>query len=152
MEQKANTNVNQTKKGRFAPGNKIGHRFKPGESGNPEGKPPGAKRVSSVLREMIERLAPGQIADMRLVKEFCKGKKRVTNADALAARIFYAAMVDGESWACREIIDRLEGKPQQSIDIDLAVADWRTLAANAGLSEEDVFAEAKLLIEQSDTN
>lgn len=145
-----NTNGNQKADGTFAKGHKLGNRFKPGESGNPAGKPPGAKRVSTVLREMMERVAPREIKNTEFVKEFCKGRKKVTIADALAARLLTAALIEGESWAVREILDRLEGKAPQSIDIDMTVGDWRTLAAKAGIDEKDVVAEAKLLIaEQS---
>jgi len=31
------------------------HRFKPGQSGNPKGRPKGAKNESTILREIFER-------------------------------------------------------------------------------------------------
>ncbi len=110
------TNLEQTKKRPISPGNKIGNRFKPGESGNPAGRPVGTKNVSTILREMLERLAPDEITNMKLVKAFVIGKK-VTNADVLAACLLKLAIVDGELPAIREIIDRLDGKPKQSLDL-----------------------------------
>jgi hypothetical protein len=57
--------------------------------------------------------------------------------------------VKGNVQAAREIADRTEGKPRQSIDLDMSVKDWRDLAKDYGVSENDVLTEAKLLIEQS---
>ena len=142
----------EQKKGKsagFKPGHKLGNRFKPGESGNPAGRPPGSKNVSTVLRAMLEQIAPGELVDTKLIKAFCKGKT-ITNADAIAARLLKSALIDGELPAIREILDRAGGKPKQSLDIDLAVADWRTMAEEAGILESDVIAEAKLLLAESD--
>jgi len=148
------TNVDQMSShkpnGELAPGHKLGNRFKPGESGNLAGRPAGSRNVTTILRELLDKLAPGEVVNEKFVKEFCKGKKQITNGDAVAARIFKAAIIDGESWAVKELIDRLEGKAKLSIDIDMAVADWRMMADQAGITEEDVINEAKLLIEQSD--
>jgi|GEM_PF-1549011 len=141
------TNDKQTSK--FQPGNKIGNRFAPGESGNPNGRPAGSKNLSTILREMLQQIAPEAVIDARFVKEFCKGKKQITVADALAARLLMAAIVEGEGWAIREIGDRTEGKPAQKIDLDMNVTDWRQIAEASGLSEEDVIAEAKQLLLES---
>lgn len=113
----AKTNIEQTKPRPISKGNKIGNRFKPGESGNPNGRPKGVKNVTTILREMLEKIAPTDVADAKFVKEFCKGLKSVTNADAIAARILKAALVDGESWAIKELIDRTEGKAIATLDV-----------------------------------
>jgi hypothetical protein len=99
------------------PENVEPHKFKPGQSGNPAGKPKGAKRVSTVLKELLEKLAPGAVVDAKFVAEFCKGRKRVTNADAAAARLLYEALVKGEPWAMKELIDRTEGKATQPVEL-----------------------------------
>jgi len=39
--------------GRFVPGNKIGNRFKPGESGNPLGVPPGKRHIRETLNALL---------------------------------------------------------------------------------------------------
>lgn len=92
------------------------HEFTKGKSGNPNGRPKGAKNVSTVLKEMLEKVAPEVIADTKFVKEFCKGKKRVTSADATAARLMYEALVKGEPWAVKELMDRTEGKASQPLE------------------------------------
>ncbi len=89
--------------------------FKKGQSGNPKGRTKGVRNVSTVLREMLQVLAPDAVIDTKFVKEFCKGKKKIYNADAQAARIMFEALVKGEAWAIKELLDRTEGKPAQAI-------------------------------------
>jgi hypothetical protein len=91
--------------------------FKKGQSGNPKGRPPGTKNVSTLLKQMLDTLAPGEIVSTKFVREFCKGKKLVTVADATAARILNEALVKGEPWAIRELLDRTEGKAIASIEL-----------------------------------
>ncbi len=69
-----------------------------------------------------------------------------TIAEAIARALISEAKI-GNVQAIREIGDRTEGKPKQSLDLDMQISDWRTLAKNYSLSEEDVINEAKLLIE-----
>ena len=93
------------------------HRFEKGQSGNPHGRPKGSRNVSTILKEMLEQVAPGEVINAKFVREFCRKKKRVTKADAVAARIFKAAIIDGESWAVKELNDRTEGKATQTLEI-----------------------------------
>ena len=98
-------------------------KWKPGQSGNPLGKPRGALRVSTILKYMLEEDAPGVVIDEQFIKEFAKGKKRVTNADATACRILYEGIVNGKEWALKEIADRTEGKAVQAIEVKDVTAD-----------------------------
>ena len=120
-KQSENTNGKQTAdrlpNGKFAPKNKIGNRFKEGKSGNPDGKPEGAKNVSTILKELLAQIAPTEILNAKFVKEFCKGKKTVTTADAVAARLLNEGLIKGEPWAVKEILDRTEGKAAQSLEL-----------------------------------
>ncbi len=107
--------------------------FKPGQSGNPAGRP-----KSITLSEAIR---------LQLVKTVSEGSD-VTFAEAIA-QVLCVAAVRGNVNAAREIADRTEGKPKQSVDLDMRVNDWRTLASQHGLSEQDVISEARLLIESA---
>lgn len=91
--------------------------FKKGESGNPKGRPVGSRNVSTVLKEILGQIAPDVIKNTKFVKEFCKINKSVTNADAVAARILYEALVAGESWAIKELMERTEGKATQGVEL-----------------------------------
>ncbi len=98
---------------------------------------------------MLENIAPDKIQDTKAITEFCTGISRITNLDAVNARLVYCAIVEGESWAIKEIFDRIAGKAPQAIDLDIQVNDWRTEAQKYGLSETDILTEAKLLIAES---
>ncbi len=127
------TNGEQTADGKFAPGNSIGNRFQKGESGNPQGRPK-LTRLTDALREQLAETNPYAPEE--------------TVAEEIARALISEAKI-GNVQAIREIGDRTEGKPKQAIDLDMQISDWRTLAKNYSLSEEDVIHEARLLIEQS---
>lgn len=124
--------------------------WQPGEAPNPNGKPKGAIDLKNRLLKMLEADAPGKVKNAEAIAEFCKGISEITNLDAVNARLLYCAIVEGESWAVKEIYDRIAGKATQPIDIDLQFSDWRTEAEKYGLTEEDVIREARLLIESLD--
>ena len=122
--------ANKRSDGKFAPGNKIGNRFKKGESGNPEGRPKRTRLTDALLSQLAEISADEE-----------------TKAELIARALINQALA-GNVQAIREIGDRTEGKPKQSIDIE-AHLDWRELAHAHGLNLNDVLTEARLLIEQS---
>jgi hypothetical protein len=80
------------------------HQFKPGESGNPKGRPKGAKNESTILREIFERRIDSRSGDrerkitvlegilLRITEDSLKGNTK--SAAFLLNR--YAAMVSGE--------------------------------------------------------
>ena len=80
------------------------HRFKPGQSGNPKGRPKGAKNESTILREIFERKIQSRTGNrsrkitmlegilLRITEDSLKGNTK--SAAFLLNR--YAAMVSGE--------------------------------------------------------
>lgn len=127
------TSGKQAAKGKFAPGNKVGPRFPKGTSGNPNGRPKLTK-LTDALREQLAENNPNAPEE--------------TVAEQIARALIKEA-VAGNVQAAREIADRTEGKPKQTLDIGLEVNDWRTEAQKYGLSVIDVIREAKLLIAES---
>jgi len=123
--------------------------FKEGDVPNPNGKTKGAMDVKNRLIKMLENIAPEKIQDAKAITDFCEGIPQITNLDAVNARLLYCAIVEGESWAVKEIFDRIAGKVPQAIDVDLQINDWRAEAQKYGLSETDIVAEARLLIAES---
>lgn len=118
-------------RGRFAKGNTAG--FQPGQSGNPKGRPK-CLTLSEAMRNELAKLQPGT---------------EQTYAEIIAAKLVHHAAM-GSVMAAKEIADRTEGKPRQALDVDMQLRDWREQAAIYGVSEEDVIAEAKRLIESAD--
>jgi hypothetical protein len=111
--------------------------FRKGESGNPAGRPKSIT-LSEALRVELARLNP-------------KTKDEQTYAETIAKLMVKAAATGkGSIRAAQEIADRTEGKPRQSVEMDMNVRDWRALARAHGLSEQDVIREAKQLISESD--
>jgi hypothetical protein len=115
--------------GTLAPGHTLGNRWQKGMSGNPKGRPKGVT-LSEALRRMLAEEAPG--------------KTQETYAEAIARALCKQA-AKGNVLAAKEIADRTEGKPKQAVDMN--IRDWRDMASAYGFSEEDVFNEAKRLIE-----
>ncbi len=134
-EQKTNGKQMADKRedGTFAPGHKLGNRFPKGVSGNPNGRPR-LTRLTDALRQQIAEIAPDAPEE--------------TIAEQIAATLIKLAL-SGDVQAIKEIGNRTEGLPRQAIDLDLQINDWRTLAQNYGVSENDVLTEAKLLISES---
>jgi hypothetical protein len=133
MENSQKTDGKQTVTGKFPPGNKIGKQFPKGTTGNPNGRPK-LTRLTDALREQLAETNPDADGE--------------TQAEQIARALIREA-VSGNVQAIREIGDRTEGKPKQSLDLDLQISDWRTLAQNYGVNEQDVINEAKLLIAES---
>ena len=133
MEDLKKTIGKQTAKGKFAPGNKVGNRFKKGETGNPNGRPK-LTRLTDALRQQLAETAPDA--------------NDTTIAEQIARTLIREA-IGGNVQAAKEIADRTEGKPKQAIDVDLRATDWRATAQSNGVTEQDVINEARLLIESA---
>lgn len=89
-------------------------KFKPGESGNPEGRPKGSRNLSTILREMLEE-------EIEVTTESGKEKKKLQ--DVMIRRLLKAATKSGdlkptELKAIQEIFDRVEGKSPQHINLE----------------------------------
>jgi hypothetical protein len=69
--------------------------FKPGESGNPDGRPKDYKFLAALNRAIAQD----------------EGKKLRSAAEKLLA-----LASAGEPWAVKELADRLDGKPKQTVE------------------------------------
>jgi hypothetical protein len=103
------------------------HRFKPGQSGNPGGRPKD-KPVTDALRRLIVRRVPND-AEHR------------TYAEVLAQALVHAAL-KGKTEAAREVLDRVEGRLPHSV---AAIVD----SAQESLAEEPVLSRAKEILERA---
>jgi len=79
------------------------HAWKQGQSGNPVGRPK-SRTLSEHLRDRLKEQFPGR-------------------SDATYGRMVAEALVDrainGDVMAIREVYDRVEGKPKQTIDVNV---------------------------------
>lgn len=80
-----------------------------------------------------------------MARQLIDPKTGLTASELISAKLIASAM-DGQPWAVKEYFDRVEGRPGPRIETEEEY-DWRELAAIHGLSEEDVIAQARKLIE-----
>lgn len=78
--------------------------FKPGQSGNPKGKPVGSKNLTTILKELLDAKTPYQ------------GKKIIFK-EAIVRKLLLKAK-GGDMRAIQEIFDRIEGKARQEMIIE----------------------------------
>ena len=83
--------------------------FKPGESGNPDGKPKGTLNFKTRAKWLLE-------ATEEITHPVTGKKVTISIADQIDVALIRAAR-KGESWAVKEVLDRLEGKSAQAVDI-----------------------------------
>lgn len=83
------------------------HQFKPGESGNPEGRKPGTKNMSTILREMLE--LETVVDGVKMSYKDSIVRKLIKKADKSDLR------------AIQEIFDRTEGKAKQEMKLDIPI-------------------------------
>ena len=82
-------------------GHKQDTRFKPGVSGNPNGRPKGKRSIPDILRK---------IGDEEGLKDGSK-----TKLDVVMYKVFQFAL-EGKPWAVQFIADRTEGKALDRIE------------------------------------
>jgi hypothetical protein len=95
-------------------------RFGPGNTANPNGAPPKAERFSEAAKRMLEA------REVNIEYTFPKNGKLVTSRlhlestttinDSLVAALIKEGM-DGNVQAISELVDRVEGKPRQAVDL-----------------------------------
>ena len=94
--EKSNGNSREARVKRLTP-----HRFKPGQSGNPGGRP--KKQVTAALESELNNLVPGDSEKRTWLQLMVQGAIKKA--------------VKGDMKAFAEIIDRLEGKAMQAHEL-----------------------------------
>ena len=88
--------------------------FKKGESGNPNGRPPG-KTFKSILNDLLDlKASDDDMSDEEIKKLFPNGK--VTNREILMAKLLLTAKKDGESKSMERLMNRVDGKPIETVN------------------------------------
>lgn len=83
-------------------------RFKPGKSGNPNGRPKGAKSSTSIWGKMLDRIEKG-------IDPLSGAPAKITIRDVMLANVLLKAKA-GDLKAVEMILDRTEGKLTQPVD------------------------------------
>ena len=94
--------------------------FPPGKSGNPAGRPKGARAFKTVIKEILDMLASSNEyhEDDALLCDVLEDqlKRPVSRREAMVYKQVVKAM-RGDTFAFNAIADREEGKPKQSVDV-----------------------------------
>ena len=88
--------------------------FKKGQSGNPNGRPKGARSLTTLLREALQRLGEGQ---------------KEPYDELLVKKVMKMAIADGNEQMIKLVFNYLEGMPKQDMELKAEVT-------TDGLNEE----------------
>lgn len=113
------------------PENLIGKGFKPGQSGNPDGRPIGAKNRSTIARKVLEM--KGLISSQKM-NELKSKFPEITDSmtvEEIMTIVMADNAINGDDKAYKAVMDSAYGAPKQDMDIGL----------NAHLSDEPITFE-----------
>lgn len=96
--------------------NLIPYQFKPGESGNPGGRPK-TRPVTDYVREQLERQIP-TVMRVKLPAVFAQLYGESATFGQMLAFQMIAQAATGERRAMKEVLDRVEGKVTQQLASD----------------------------------
>ncbi len=121
--------------------------FKKGKSGNPQGRAPGALSLKSYIKKWLA-------AEEEFKNPITSEMQRLTQYDIIVIQQIAKAR-KGDTRAFEALLDRVEGKPKQSIDLDTDLTwnetrtyvDYTKLAAE---SLKDVLQNTKTIEDESD--
>lgn len=85
-------------------------KWKKGFSGNPKGRPKGSFTIVGILKEEMEKFVPQD--------EKKKMEEKRTFAQVFVQRMLKKAIVDEDIVMMKEIMNRIDGRPKQSITIN----------------------------------
>lgn len=68
------------------------HQFKPGESGNPDGKAPGTRSLSTIVRDLLEGEIDWELVPIKGSAEFAEKYKNKSAWEALVYSAYSKAM------------------------------------------------------------
>ena len=127
--------------------NTIAHRFKKGQTGNPNG---GSKRmreaqaVRRVGKETLNRIAEtffeGSIEGLKALNN----DKSLTPIEKLFIAVLLKAVEKGDSTAMNVILDRFIGKEKENIEVKNVATDVNDFRS---LTDEELLRRRELLIE-----
>lgn len=91
--------------------------FKPGQSGNPNGRPPGTPNFKTVVRALLE-----QEVQNAAKNTFWTGRKKIMAIEMMAV-VLYRKALAGDIAAIRELIDRSGETITQNVSYNLKKED-----------------------------
>jgi hypothetical protein len=86
-------------------------RWRPGQSGNPKGRPKKGDSMAEFLRAGLDEIHP---VEQRLAEK--EGREPRTNRQIIKERL-YAKAIAGDAKSIDSLLNRIEGKPRSSVEV-----------------------------------
>ncbi|TBH23631.1 hypothetical protein ELG64_09000 [Rhizobium leguminosarum] len=90
----------------------VGTPFPKGVSGNPDGRKPGSVSIKAELQKLIDLTIKGEINPLTDEPE-----ENMPVGRKIALNLVMKAVADNDMWAIKQILENLEGKPHQAVNI-----------------------------------
>jgi len=112
------------------PENIESHKFKKGQTGNPNGRPKGSRSLTTILREYMDKEL--EINDPITKKLVNKRIGDIVNLKLIANAI------KGDQQAIKMVFERLDGMPTQKVDVSAVVTEMPTITRGGKEIEFDI--------------
>lgn len=90
-------------------------KWKPGQSGNPKGKPKGSYSIVATLKRMMNEIPEENLKQFKETKD---PKWKKTYGELITSTIMAKVIKDKDTPMMRDIINRIDGLPKNSIGIN----------------------------------
>lgn len=121
-------------------GGKTVTSWKPGQSGNPRGRPPEGESWAAVIKKISNMTGDEAARYFSIAAELSKPLAKLQGVvlkDAIVARCFVALMFEPQAAMLNALMDRAEGKLSQSVPTDLK-ASLLLRMQELGLTLDDI--------------
>jgi len=129
--------------------------WKPGQSGNPNGRPPGTFGLTNILRETINNGLNFQIYTGELINEkneptgkTARIRVQHPTGEAIASKVLKMA-AKGNMRAIEFVFDRLEGKQTQPIEVENKPVIYQPPEALSKMSNKQLIEQFKKLDDET---
>lgn len=106
-----NTKSSDKTAGRRPDGMPVGTPFPKGKSGNPAGRQPGCVSIKAELRKLLQVVIKNEVNPLTMEDEDMPVGRKI------ALNLILKAVNDKDTWAITRIMEQLDGKPAQSVNL-----------------------------------
>jgi hypothetical protein len=111
--------------------------WKPGQSGNPKGAPKRGESWAELFKELGNLTPAAAARKCHAIAGQLQGLgDKITLKEAVVLRVFSALLFEPSSGLLNAVLDRVEGKVAQPIDVN-----WREEVRRLGVSPSEIFEE-----------
>jgi hypothetical protein len=90
----------------------VGTPFRKGTSGNSKGRKPGSVSIKAELQKLLDMTLKGEVNPLT-----AKAEDNMPVGRKIAIKLVTKAATDGDVWAAFRIMEHLDGKPAQDVNL-----------------------------------